>query len=350
MRMRRLEKEYLLAVDVGGTKTEVALAAGKRDWPGIVAREVYASQAFEGLEALIAEFTARPEARQHAGALAAACVSVAGPVAGDRATTTNLAWEVNAGALRERFAVPAVQLVNDFAAAAVGIGRLKPEDLETLQEGRPRAHGARAIIGAGTGLGVALMTWDGGDYTVHASEAGHADFAPLDAVQDGLLDYLRRGYGRVSYERVLSGPGLAQVFHYLKESGVEAPSRALLEAVQREPDTAAVISGFALSQRDPLAVRALDLFATAYGAFAGNIALAVLASGGTYIAGGIAPKIAAKLKDGAFIRAFADKGRFSDLLSTFPVYVVMNPSVGLYGALELAGRLARKGAKRKARG
>lgn len=350
MKGRRLKREYLLAVDLGGTKTEVALAAGKRDWPGIVARRVYASQQFEGLDAIIADFLARPDARKHAGALAAACISVAGPVEGERATTTNLEWAISSKALGERFAVPAVRLINDFAAAGLGIARLDPGDLETLQEGQPVPHGARAIIGAGTGLGVALMMWDGKDYAVHASEAGHADFAPLDQVQDGLVAHLRRLYGRVSYERVLSGPGLAQIFHYLKESGVDLPSRALLEAVDEQADTAAVVSEFGITRRDPLAVRALDLFATVYGAFAGNIALTVLARGGVFIAGGIAPKIVEKLKDGTFVRAFTDKGRFGDLLSTFPVHVVLNSSVGLYGALELAGRLARGGVKRKVKG
>lgn len=341
-----MKQGYLLAVDVGGTKTDVVLAAAGHDRPGIIAQQVYASQEFEALEAVIAEFLARREAQECAGALAAICVSVAGPVEGDHASTTNLEWKISAGALSERFAAPAVRLINDFAAAGIGISRLDESDFETLQQGRPATHGARAIIGAGTGLGVALMTWNGRSYAVHASEAGHADFAPLDEVQDGLLAYLRRAYGRVSYERVLSGPGLAQIFHYLKESGFETPSPALQEAAAEEPDTAAVISEFGLAQRDPLAVRALNLFATVYGAFAGNVALTVLARGGVYIAGGIAPKLVGKLKDGIFVRAFTRKGRFGDLLKTVPVRVVMNPRVGLYGALELAGQLAGLGKAR----
>jgi glucokinase len=336
-----LKPKYLLAADVGGTKTEVVLAAANHGWPGIVAQHVYPSQAFESFEAVIADFLAQPEASQHARALAAACVCVAGPVEGDQARTTNLRWAISAKTLGEQFAVPAVRLVNDFAAAAVGISRLETNDLETLQEGQRVTHGARAIVGAGTGLGVALMTWGGEDYAVHASEAGHTDFAPLDEIQDGLLAYLRRAYGRVSYERVLSGSGLAQIFHYLATSRGDAPSLAMRNALGQEPDAAVVVSKFGLTRRDPVAVRALDLFAALYGAFAGNIALTVLARGGVYIAGGIAPKIAAKLKDGTLVRAFTSKGRFSGLLSTFPLHVVMNSRVGLYGALELAGRLAR---------
>ena len=336
-----MKPKYLLAADVGGTKTEVVLAAANRDWPGIIAQHVYPSQEFETLDAVIADFLARPEVRKYATGLAAACVCVAGPVEAERATTTNLPWVISAKALGERFAIPAVQLVNDFAAAAVGIARIEQRDLETLQQGEAVTHGTRAIVGAGTGLGVGLMTVSGEDYVVHASEAGHTDFAPLDEIQDGLLASLRRLYGRVSYERVLSGAGLTHIFRYLTESGGDAPSPAMLEALEREPDAAAVVSEFGLTRRDPVAVRALDLFAAVYGAFAGNIALTALARGGVYIAGGIAPKIAAKLKDGTLVRAFTNKGRFSDLLSTIPLHVVMNSRVGLYGALDLAGRLAR---------
>lgn len=341
-------RPYLLAIDVGGTKTELALAEGSAV-PGILARRVYASQEYAGLAPIIAHFLkSRPA--QKRGRIAAACIAVAGPVEGDSAETTNLAWKISARALREEFDFAAVDLVNDFAAASTGIARLETGDLEILQKGEPAARGPRAVVGAGTGLGVGLMTWCSGRYAVHASEAGHADFAPTGEIQDGLLAYLRRSYDRVSYERVLSGAGLVQVFEYLKETGIGTPSRALLAAMERQADKAAVISEFGLRQRDPLAVRALDVFVTVYGAFAGNVALAVLARGGVYIAGGIAPKIAAKLKDGTFIRAFNSKGRFADLLSTFPVQVVMNSSVGLYGALEVADRRARRILKRGRRG
>jgi glucokinase len=340
MKARRMKLKYLFAADVGGTKTEVVLAVANRDWPGIIAQHVYPSREFETLDAVIADFLARPEAREHAASLDAACICVAGPVEADHATTTNLSWAISASELGERFAVPAVKLVNDFAAAAVGIARIEQRDLETLQQGEAVTRGTRAIVGAGTGLGVALMTASGESYVVHPSEAGHADFAPLDEIQDGLLACLRRVHGRVSYERVLSGAGLAQIFRFLMESRGDTPSSAMLEALERKSDDAAVVSEFGLTRRDPVAVRALDVFAAIYGAFAGNIALTVLARGGVYIAGGIAPKIAAKLKDGTLVRAFTNKGRFSDLLSTIPLQVVMNSRVGLYGALDLAGRLA----------
>ena len=265
---------------------------------------------------------------------------MAGPVAANSATLTNLDWKIAGNALAAELRLPEVRLMNDFAAAGLGITRLAANELETLQTGSPVAQAARLIIGAGTGLGVGLLTWQDNGYAVHPSEAGHADFAPVDELQDKLLLHLRRTYGRVSYERVVSGPGLMRIFSFLQETGAGVPSRQLRDADKTRQDTAELIAEFALAKLDPLAVRALDLFVAIYGAFAGNMALATLARGGVYIAGGIAPKIAAKLKEGAFMRAFNSKGRFSEVLATMPVQVVMNPQVGLYGALLEAGRLS----------
>jgi glucokinase len=333
-----LRSQYVLAADVGGTKTAVVLARAAGSWPGIVEDKIYPSQDYAKFGDVIGEFLDLPGARSRARALAAACVCVAGPVEGDRAATTNLPWTIKSQTIADRFGIGRVQLVNDFVAAAVGVERLGAADLRRLQAGRPVKRGARAIIGAGTGLGVASMSWDGRRYLAHASEAGHMDFAPVDELQDGLLRHLRREYGRVSYERVLSGSGLAGIFSYLAER--TPPSAAMLQALEREKDDAAVVSRYGLEGRDAVAAQALDVFAAIYGAFAGNIALTALARGGVYIAGGIAPKIAAKLKDGTLVRAFNDKGRFSDLLETIPLHVVMNARVGLYGALEFARRLA----------
>ena len=191
-----------------------------------------------------------------------------------------------------------------------------------------------------TAGGVAALTWQDDGYAVHPSEAGHADFAPVDELQDRLLAHLRRTYGRVSCERVISGPGLMRIFSFLQETGAGVPSKQLRDADKTRQDTAELIAEFAVAKLDPLAVRALDLFVAAYGAFAGNLALATLAYGGVYIAGGIAPRIAPRLKDGAFLRAFLAKGRFGELLATMPVHVVMNPLVGLYGALHEAERMS----------
>ena len=331
---------YLLAADIGGTKTLVALAARGRPWPSVVAERRYASRDFSVLEAVVQNFLARPEVAGHAGDIAAACFAVAGPTEGGATVLTNLGWRIEARELATRFRLPVVTLINDFAAAGLGLPRLESGDLATLQHGLPREHGTRLVIGAGTGLGMGWLTWDGSRYVPQDSEAGHADFAPVDEVQDRLLVSLRRNFGRVSYERVVSGPGLMRIFSFLQEAAAETPSREMLEAFRTGPDATAVIGEFGASRRDPLAVKALDLFVAAYGAFAGNAALATLAHGGVYIAGGIAPRIVAKLQEGGFMRAFTDKGRFAELLKTIPVQVVTKPQVGLWGALLEAERLA----------
>jgi glucokinase len=331
---------HLLAADIGGTKTIVALAARARPWPEVVAERTYASRDFSMLEAVIQNFMTRPEVARNAGDIAAACFGVAGPVTGSGTTLTNLGWRIEGRELAARFRLPSVALINDFAASGLGLPRLTGADLATLQAGRPQERGTRLVIGAGTGLGVGWLTWDGSRYRAHDSEAGHADFAPLDEVQDRLLASLRANFGRVSYERVVSGPGLMRIFSFLQEAGIGTPSREMIDASRKRADATEVIGEFGVAKRDPLAVKALDLFVSAYGAFAGNVALATLAHGGVYIAGGIAPRIVARLQEGAFMRAFIDKGRFSDLLKTIPVHVVMNPKVGLYGALLEAERLA----------
>jgi glucokinase len=337
---RESKRRYLLVADVGGTKAAFALAAAAGDRPQIVAQRLYACQQFDGVQPILADFLQSAQVATHRGAIAAACLSVAGPVAGNSTTLTNLGWKVSGNTLASELRLPEVRLMNDFEAAGLGISRLAPNDLETLQEGRPVARAARLVIGAGTGLGVGLLTWQDDGYAVHPSEAGHVDFAPVDELQDRLLLHLRRTYGRVSCERVISGPGLMRIFSFLQETGAGVPSKQLRDADKTRQDTAELIAEFGLAKLDPLAVRALDLFVAAYGAFAGNLALATLAHGGVYIAGGIAPKIAPRLKDGAFMRAFASKGRFSELLATMPVHVVMNPLVGLHGALQEAARMS----------
>lgn len=330
-------RRYLLAADVGGTKTAVALAEAGSP-PRIIAQRVFASQGYPSLQSLVLEFLDDARAAAPEATPVAACFALAGPVDGRFGTLTNLGWKVEADAMERQFRIERVKLVNDFAAAGRGIESLAPADIETLQAGQPVERGVRLVVGAGTGLGMCLITWQGSRYAVHASEAGHADFAPVNAVQDQLLLHLRREFGRVSYERVVSGPGLARIFSFLQASGSGTPSPELQKALQKRDGAAEVIAEFAAAREDPVAVRAVDIFVTAYGSFAGNMALAALARGGVFLAGGIAPKIASKLKDGVFMGAFGNKGRFSDLLATIPVHVVMNPQVGLLGALLEAGQ------------
>jgi glucokinase len=246
---------------------------------------------------------------------------------------------VDADALAARFAIPRVSLLNDFEAVGHGIAALQPADLLTLQPGTERAEGVRVVVGAGTGLGVAWLSWANGSYAIHSSEGGHIDFAPTDALQYELLQYLQKRHGHVSCERIVSGPGLVAIFEFLRDRGKGAPSVKLLAALA-EGDAAAAITQFAQQEDEPIARMALDLFLQTYGAFVGNLALAALPRGGIYIAGGIAAKIAASMQQGGFLRAFLDKGRFAGLLETLPLHIVTNPHIGLLGADLVARRLA----------
>lgn len=330
---------FVLAADVGGTNTKTALARVHNGRPRLIKRHSYSSHNYATLERALEAFLADPDVRPHAARIRAACFAVAGPVEAGRARLTNLTWQIDEAQLRVHFGFPRVALINDFAAAGLGVALLEENDLLTLQPGVPIERAPRVVVGAGTGLGVGLLSWSEGHYDVHASEAGHCDFAPMNQLQDDLLVYLRREFGHVSYERIVSGPGLPRIFAFLKGAGAGEPG-AVLAVALRERDPAQAITEFALARLDPLAERTLEIFVSVYGAFAGNMALVTLAHGGVFIAGGIAPKIAPKLTDGTFLRAFNVKGRFQKLLETMPVKVVMNEHVGLYGALAEAARVA----------
>lgn len=325
-------EKLVLAGDIGGTKTLLQLA-GVRDGAIRPIREArFDSAAYRDFDSLLGEFM-----RAAASTLDAACFGVAGPIHGQSAKITNLEWTIDAAEAGARLGIGSVCLINDFSAVGHGIEALHQDDLITLQAGEPEARGTRAVLGAGTGLGEGILVWQGGHYLALPTEGGHVDFAPADEVQDGLLHYLRQLYGHVSYERILSGAGLVKIFEYLTRSRHEAVTASLRQAMQ-ENDPAAAISAFGLDGSDPAAVRALDLFISIYGAQAGNLALNTLASGGVYVAGGIAPKIIARLRQGGFMGAFQDKGRFSGLMRRIPVHVVMNPKVGLIGAALVASR------------
>ncbi len=328
--MNTLIKKIFLAGDVGGTKTLLRLfeAGG-----GVLAEQRFDSISFHSLEQVIAKFLRDFPSLS----LAAACIGVAGPVDGGRANITNLPWRIDEASIAAEFRIPQVRLINDFQAVAYGIEALERQDLATLQGGQPQKCGVRAVIGAGTGLGEGFTVWQGSYYDAFPSEGSHADFAPTDALQIELLRYLAARYGHVSYERLLSGPGLVNIFEFLRDSRSKQVT-AELQSAMKAGDPAAAISDCAMAGKDDLAVSALDLFVRIYGAEAGNLALKVLARGGVYIAGGIAAQIMGKLEGGAFLRAFADKGRFAGLLGDIPVHVVLNPKVGLMGAARLAER------------
>jgi len=320
----------VLAGDIGGTNARLAIADVSGDAPRIVKERRYPSAASPGLAPIVRAFL--DWAGEH---VERACFGIAGPVVDGECRTPNLPWTVSARDLARDLGIPCTSIINDFVAAAHGVGGLGPSDLVTLQEGAPSPHGAIALIGAGTGLGEGFLTWDGTRYRVHASEGGHADYAAGDESSWTLRRSLLDEYGRVSWERVLSGSGLAQLYRHFAAVGPAAERPEVRREMEKE-DPAAVVTRHALAGDDPVSVRALDAFATAYGAQAGNLALTVLATGGVYLAGGIAPRIVAKLGDGAFIAAFRSKGRMADLMARIPVRVIVSPDVGLLGAARAA--------------
>lgn len=333
-----MNQKLLLAGDIGGTKTLLALAqAPDEARSGIfVFERRYPSRDYADFAELLERFLEDARATLgQAPRLSAACLGVAGPITGQRVKVTYLPWTLDAGALGRRFGLGKVRLVNDFAAAASGIPHLPRDRLVTLQAGKPDPGAPRVAIGAGTGLGVAALVGEGDDLRVLAGEGGHIGFAPADGAQLELWRYLHRLHGRVSAERVISGPGLAAIYRFLVQRAGDDADPALLAA----DDPSAAIAEAALGRNDPRALRALDLFIAAYGAFAGDLALAYLARGGVYLAGGIAPKILPRLAAGGFSRAFGDKGEHAALMPDFPVHVVTDEKLGLRGAAASAASL-----------
>ncbi len=321
---------YFLAGDIGGTKTLLQIfRAGQEREP--LLRKSYPSEDYSGLLEIIDAFLCEAGTRD----IVSACFALAGPVTARMVKLTNLPWEVDADLLAAHFGIAQVMLINDFAAVGFGVGALDSADLLPMQTGEAQEHGVRVVVGAGTGLGVAWLSWRGDCYAVHASEGGHIDFAPSDELQYALLRYLQQRHGHVSYERIVSGPGLVAIFEFLRDTQNIVPSDALSTAMNMG-DGAAAITRFASEHGERIAVQALELFMKIYGAFVGNIALAALPRGGIYVAGGIAAKIAAQMQGSDFMSAFLDKGRFNGLLAAMPLSIVMNPQIGLLGASMVA--------------
>jgi len=322
----------ILAGDVGGTKTILALFDVQAGKPVRIVQEKFSSKDHAGLEAIITEFRAR-----HKEQVTGSCFGVAGPVVKGTVKTPNLPWLIETSTLAKDLGTDRIWLLNDLEATAYGVLTLDDHDLCVLNSGVPSNHDNLGLIAAGTGLGESIIYWDGKRYQALASEGGHADFAPRSSLEIALLSYLIERFGHVSYERVVSGPGLLNIYHFLKDRGYgEEPS--WLGARLAADDPSAAISETALAQEAEICVQALDMFVAVYGAEAGNLALRGKTLGGVYIGGGIAPKIISKLKDGSFMAAFADKGRYRDFLRSIPVRVVLNEEAGLLGAAAYAAR------------
>lgn len=330
---------YTLAADVGGTKTLLELGVAEAGGYRPLRSGNFLNADFTGVAEVSEAFLASLPER--AASIDMACFALAGPIVGRRVRLTNLPWDVDGDALAKRLGIAHVRIVNDFAAVGHGIACLAPSELLCLQAGRTEDHGVRGVLGAGTGLGMVLMVWTGTTYRVVPSEGGNADFAPVNEVQSRLWNYLSHRLERVWCGAVLSGRGLERIYQFLSEADTlrVRPSGG---RAQEAPLSAAEITSRAVDGSDPRAVSTVSLFLEVYGAVAGNLALTLMAHGGIYVAGGIAPRIAAMFNDGSFVRAFRAKGKFADLMQTFPLHVVLTPEVGLRGAAAIAARAAAR--------
>ncbi len=328
-------KNLVLAGDIGGTKTHLALFSVHGEKLRSESINTFPSKRYSGLVPVLRDFLASDHPK-----VDAACFGIAGPVVDGKVKTPNLPWMIDIAELRRVLKLDSVSLLNDLEAGAYGIFTLNNDEFSTLNEGTMRPSGNKALIAAGTGLGQAILHDDGRRFHPLASEGGHADFAPRDDLEIELLRYLIGRFGHVSYERVLSGPGLFNIYRFFKESRGLVEPKSLTEQFAAADDPSAVVSKAALANEAEICVESLALFVSIYGAEAGNLALRAKSVRGLYIGGGIAPKILAKLKDGTFLSAFVDKGRYTDLLAAIPVQVVLNDQAALRGAAHYAAYLA----------
>ncbi|MGA2673423.1 MAG: glucokinase [Terracidiphilus sp.] len=319
----------ILAGDVGGTKVDLALYDFSNGKLNYTRDKVYPAKEYSGLEAIVREFLA-------ADKVTAACFGVPGPVRDGRLRLTNLPWTLDSRELASDLGIDHVFLINDLEANGYGVAELSTEQVFTLSEGDASQMGNRALIAAGTGLGEGFLVWNGHSHVPYPSEGGHTDYAPRNEDEFDLLRFLKQKYnGRISFERVVSGMGLTNIYEFLREvRGLEEP--AWLAERMAEEDPNAVITELALAAKSEICEKAMDMFVSAYGAEAGNLALKVLSVGGLYVGGGIAPRILEKLKDGAFMKAFTDKGRLSQLLVNMPVRVILESRAALLGAAAYA--------------
>jgi glucokinase len=319
----------ILAGDIGGTHSRIAYFAVEHHKINCIAEESYRSADYESLDAIVTKFVkTHPEEPVHA------CFGVAGPVHDGRVKVTNLPWTVEASLLARELGLR-VTLINDLEAIAYSVPLLTPQDLAVLNEGDPSATGNAAVIAAGTGLGEAGLYWHAMDLIPFACEGGHTDFAPTNDLEDELLRYLRAQFGHVSWERVVSGMGLLSLYAFLRDTGRGARAD-WIDFGATEEDPATQITRHGLDGTNSLCVQVLEMFVSLYGNEAGNLALKMMATGGIFIGGGIAPRILEKLRGPGFVTAFAAKGRLSTLLNAIPVRVILKDKTGLLGAARCA--------------
>lgn len=335
-------REMILAGDIGGTKTALALFARRREFPGFARAPAilatYDSRAFSGFDEILHDFCDR-----HRPKLRAGCIGIAGPVRANRCAATNLPWTLDGGELARALGLGELTLLNDLEAVGYGIDLLRADEIRELQAGADDPVGNRAVIAAGTGLGEAGLFWDGFAHRPFATEGGHADFAPRNELEIELLRFLQREHGRVSWERVVSGPGLSDIYRFLSQSGAfaladEPPE---ISGEMQQGDPAAAISRHAAAGKSALCARTLELFVELYAAEAGNLALKLMATGGLYIGGGIVPKNLDRIVGDTFVESFCAKGRMRPLLESIPVRVLLNEQTALLGAARHAAESLR---------
>ncbi|MBZ5721287.1 MAG: glucokinase [Acidobacteriia bacterium] len=320
----------ILAGDIGGTNSRLAFVDVSTRPVRLVSVSVFPSREYSSLDEIVAKFVGSSNLQP-----TAACFGIAGPVRNGRVEASNLPWVIEAKRLANELHLDKTLLINDLEANAWGIATLGPEDVVPLNQVTGNPPGNQAVIAAGTGLGEAGMYWDGSQHHIFASEGGHTDFAPRNDLELELYRYLRARFGHVSYERIVSGPGLVNVYHFLRDTGRGKEPQWLIDQMAHS-DPAAAISRAAMDGKCSLSEQALDLFISIYGAEAGNLALKIMSTGGVYLGGGIAPKMLPKLKGPLFMQAFIAKGRMQHLLEAMPVRVIMNDKAALQGAARCA--------------
>ena len=329
--MKNMDNEsIILAGDIGGTKTNLGLFIRGKRRPRLKVIETYSSREALKLEDIIEQFLER-----HPVSIAGACFGIAGPVVNGRCRTTNLPWDVSEARIKGLFRWKRIRLINDLTATAQAIPLLNSRELVSLNRARPRRGQNLGLVAPGTGLGKALLIFQDGQYIPVSSEGGHVDFSPNNETQIKLWHYLHKRYGHVSIERVLSGPGLLNIYSWVKGS-TRYKEPAWLSQRMKEIDPSSVITEAAMNDKNPLCMKTLDIFVSIFGAVAGNLALTGMTTGGVYLGGGISPKIVSVLKDGPFMTAFTNKGRFKGFLEKIPVRVVLNDRAALMGAASYA--------------
>ena len=333
----------ILAGEIGATRTRLAAFDADGNKLQLVVEKTYLSQEHGGLPEMITTFI-----KTEGIPVQSACFGVAGPVTAGRSKISNLPWTIDSRELANQLKLNSVGLINDLEAYAYGIDALESKDFVTLSEGAEDAEGNRAVISARTGLGVAGMYWDGFRHHPFACEGGHADFSPRNKLEMELLDYLQGKHRRVSCERVLSGPGIKNIYDFLRDTKKVEEPKELREQMSEAPDPPALISKLAAEGKTPICDQTMSLFVSIYGAETGNCALYFMSTGGIFIGGSIAAKNVNRMKDPAFMKSFLDKGRMTLLLQQMPVKIVLNDDSGIIGAarytlIQKAFRSANRG-------